>query len=68
MLEAVVYKKRSQRITAEDLPSTSVKFSNAAPVWKNKQNQQNTMETPGATPSLFIDSELYEICFFLRLN
>lgn len=30
---------------AEDLPSTSVKFSNAAPARKNKQNQQNTVET-----------------------
>ena len=38
MLEALVYKKRSQRIMAEDLPSTSVKFSNAAPARKNKQN------------------------------
>ena len=45
---------------AEDLPSTSVKFSNAAPAWKNKQNQQNTVETPSATPSLFIDSERKE--------
>lgn len=45
MLEALVYKKRSQRIMAEDLPSTSVKFSNAAPARKNKQNQQNTVET-----------------------
>lgn len=42
---------------ADDLPSTFLKFSNAAPAWKNKQNQQNAVETPSAAPSLFIDSE-----------
>lgn len=54
---------------AEDLPSTSVKFSNAAPARKNKQNQQNTVETQVPRHHyLLTPNDKKKNFFFLRLN